>query len=164
MRLLLREAQSRRALGLVENSKDALEEDVAEDVEANAGVGLDAAEALRARDRRKVHVAARDRENLATDRDVEVGECGAAAEDVTTLCAVVGGAGNLLVVGGHDGRGQVEERGAGVGNRVTDAAGRGITGADGVATSGELPEAVGGVDWNVGDGAGVLRAIDVTLR
>lgn len=163
MRLLLSKAESRRAGGLVEDNEHTLEEDVAQNSEANAGVGLDATEARSSSrvDGSVVDVAAWDREGLAANGDMEVGKAGRAAEDVATLLAVVRCAGDLLVVCGDGGSRQVHESGASVGDGVTDAAGGGVAGTHRVATCGEFPEAVGGGHRDVGNGASVLRAVNV---
>ncbi len=75
---------------------------------------------------------------------MEIRERGGAVEDVAALRLVVGCALDLLVVGGDDGGGEVEQGGACVGDGVADAAGGAVGGADAVAAGGELPEAVGG--------------------
>ena len=161
--LLLSETKTRGALRLIEDSVDALEEDVTEDGEANTSVSLDTAEAGRAGGvgGSVVDVRARDDEELATDVDVEGREGGGAGEDVATVSAAALGAGDLGVVGTDSGGGEVEEAGAGVGDRVTDRASSGGGCADAVAASSELPEAVGCGDRDVGDGASVLGAVDV---
>lgn len=89
------ESKSRRALRLIENSKDALQEDIAKDREADAGVSLDATEADRAGERRVADVAARNGEGVATNLHVEVRQVIAAVEDIATLQAVVGRARDL---------------------------------------------------------------------
>lgn len=70
---------------------------------------------------------------------------------------VVGGAGDLLVVGGDNLVVQEEEGGAGVGNTLDGGAG---LRANLVAVGGEFPEALGVVDVGVGQGAGVLGAVN----
>lgn len=153
-------SKTRAALRLVEDSVDTLKEDVTEDRHANTIVGLDTAVASATAGRSKVDVAARDDESLAADSDVEVGQRGAAREDVAALGAAVRRAGDLGVVGLDGGVGDEEEGGASVGDGSADAAGGGGGGADAVATGGELPEALTAVDGDVGDGAGVLGAVD----
>lgn len=161
MRLRLRrESKTRAGLSLVEDGVDTLKEDVTEDRQTDAVVGLDATIASAAAGRSKVDVAARDDESLATDGDVEVGEVGAAGEDVAALGAAVRRAGDLGVVGLDSGVGDEEEGGAGVSDGSADAASGGGGGADAVAAGGELPEALAAVDRDVGDGAGVLGAVD----
>lgn len=129
----------------------------------NASVGLDTTEASGAAgaDRCVVDVAAWDNEGLATNGNVEVWQGGAAWVGVATLLAVVLGALNLRVVGGDDGSWQVQERSTSVSDGRADAAGGGVAGANGVATGGELPEALCVVHWDVGDAAGVLGAVDI---
>ncbi len=160
------EAQTRRASRLVEDRVDGAEEYIAEDVEADAGIGLNATEALAAarRERSVGNFRAWDSESLAADGYVEVWGAAAAGEDVATLVVVVAGTGDLGVVGLDYGRWEVEERSASVGNGGTDAAGGGIVSADGVAACSELPEALRLVDRNVGDRASVLRAVDVAMK
>lgn len=157
---LRRETKTRAALCLVEDGVDGLEEDVAEDGELQAVVGLDAAEALGAAGGGEVDVAAGDDKGLAVDSDVEVGESGGAGEDVAALVAVVGGARDARVVGVDDVVGEEHEGGAGVGDGGADGAGCGGGGSDAVAAGVELPEAVGAVDRSVGDRTGVLGAVN----
>ena len=144
-----------------EHDELALEEDVTVDREPDARITLDTTKALRARrvGRRVVDVAAGHDGAVGADAERDAGQRGAAGKDVTTVRRRVGGAGHLAVVGGDDGGGEVEERGAGVGDGVDAAAGEGA-GADGVSVAGEFPEAVAGVDVYVGDGAGVLGGVD----
>lgn len=101
--LLGGETQLRGRVDLGEDDKLALEEDIAEDGEADSGVALDTAVALRAGDRSVVDVRAGDDKLGATDDGGERRQSGAAGVDVTTLGAGVGSAGDLLVVGSHDG-------------------------------------------------------------
>lgn len=153
-------SKTRAALSLVEDSVNALEEDVTEDRHADTIVGLDTTVASAAAGRSKVDVTARDDESLAADSDVEVGKVGAAREDVAALGAAVRRAGDLGIVGLDGGVGDEEEGGAGVSDGGADAAGGGGGGADAVAAGGELPEALATVHGDVGDGAGVLGAVD----
>lgn len=156
------EAKTRAALSLVEDGVDGLEEDVAEDRKATKTlVGLDTAEAVGSRDGCEVDVRAGNSEDLATNVDVEVRELGRAGEDVATLGVAVGSAGDLTVVCGDGSIRDEEESGAGVGNSLADAA-RGGGGATGAVAAGvELPEALAGVHRDIGDGAGVLGAVNV---
>ena len=98
--LLGSEAESWRAATVIEDGVDGLQEDIAEDVEADASVGLDATEAGRAAggDRSVVDVFAWDGEGLAADGHVEVRWRGAAGEDVSTLRLGQAGALDLGVV------------------------------------------------------------------
>ena len=63
---------------------------------------------------------------------------------------------------------EVEERSASVSDRGADAAAGGVAAtaatADGVTAGGEAPETLRVVDWNVGDAAGVLGAVDVAMK
>ena len=139
----------------------ALEEDVAEDVQAEAVVGLDAAEAGAAagRDGRVVDELAGYGLGDAADGDGEVGQRGRAREDVAALVAVDLGAADLGVVGAGDGSVDVDQGGASVGDAL-DVGADGGGGADRVACGGEAPEALAVVDGGVGDGTGVLGAVD----
>ena len=160
---LLGETETGRALSLVEDGKDALEEDVAEDGEADAGVGLDAAEAggRAGGDGSVVDVRAGNDEDGTADGDGEVGGGAAAGESVATLGAVVAGTGEGLVVGSDGGGGQVHEGGAGVSDGGADAARGAVAGADAVAARGELPETLRVIHGGVGDAAGVLGGVNV---
>ena len=153
-------AETRAALSLIEDSIDALQEDVAKDRLANTIVGLNTTVALIAASGGIVDVATRDDENLAANVDVEVRQSGGAREDVATLRVAVRSAGDLGVVRLDGGVGDEEEGGAGVGDGGADAAGGGGGRAGAVAAGGELPEALAAVDGNVGDGALVLGAVD----
>jgi hypothetical protein len=157
---LRRKSKTRAALGLVEDSVNSLEEDVAKDRELKTVVGLDTSEALSPASGSEVNVAAGDDESLAVDGDVEVGESGGAGEDVAALVAVVRCAGDARVVVVDDVVGEEEEGGAGIGDGGADGAAAGGGGADAVAAGVELPEAVGAVDGGVGDGSGVFGAVD----
>ena len=139
----------------------ALEEDVAEDVQAEAVVGLDAAEAGAAagRDGSVVDELAGHGLGDAADGDGEVGQRGRAREDVAALVAVDLGAADLGVVGAGDGSVDVDQGGASVGDAL-DVGADGGGGADRVACGGEAPEALAVVDGGVGDGTGVLGAVD----
>lgn len=163
--LLRSKAESWRASGLVKNDELGLEENITKNGEANASVWLDTTEASLAAlvDWGVVDVLARDGQGLAADHDVEIWDGSAAWEGVSTLLLVQLGAGDLLVVGVRNLGWEVEESGASVGNGAADvaAAGGRVAGADGVATSGEAPESLGVVDWDVGDASSVLGAVDV---
>ena len=158
---LLSEAQTGRAGGNVVDHVLALEEDVAEDVQAEVVVGLDAAEAGAAagRDGRVVDVLAGHGLGDAADGDGEVGEGGRAREDVAALALVELGAADLGVVGPGDGSVDVDQGGASVSDAL-DAGADGGAGTDRVACGAEAPETIAVVDGGVGDGTGVLGAID----
>lgn len=139
----------------------ALEEDISEDAEANAGVVLDAAEAGRRAvgDGRIVDVLSGHNLVDAADDGGKRGQSGRAGEHVSTVCGGVGGPCDFGVVGFDDGGGEVQQRGAGVANGV-DGGLHDSSGADCVSSRGELPEAVGGVNVDVGQGSGVLGRVD----
>lgn len=153
---LVREADPRGARQLVNNIL-ALQEDIAKDAEPNTIVGLDTAEASRraSLDRGVVDVLSRDALLDAVEGEAEVGQGGRAREHVAAVGGAVGGAGHFSVVGLDDGGGEVQERGARVGDAVDGRLGLGA-GADRVTREGELPPALAGVDVDVGDGARVL--------
>lgn len=138
----------------------ALEEDVAEDAEANAVVGLDAAVAGAAAglDGRVVDVLSRDPLRLAADGQGEVGQSSGARENVSTVGVAVLRARDLGVVGLDDGSGQVEEGGSGVGDAVDGRLSLRAS-ADRVAREVELPPSLAGVHVHVGDVSGVLSAV-----
>ena len=146
---------------VVEDDVLALEEDVAVDGEADAGVGLDAtvAGAAARGDGGVVDVGAGNDGAVAADAECQAGEGGGAGEDVAAVGGRVLRARNLSVVRADEGGGGVDEGGAGVSDGV-DGGRDEAAGAHGVAGTGELPEAVGGVDRHVGDGAGVLRGVE----
>jgi hypothetical protein len=158
---LLGKAEAGGAIAL-EDDVLALEEDVTEDGDTDVGVALETTEAGAGagRERGVVDVLAGDGEFGAADDDAEGGESSRAGERVTTLSCVVLGTADLGVVGADDGLGEVHEGGAGISNGVNGGAASG-TSADRVAGGGELPEAVGGVDVDVGDRAGVLGGVNV---
>jgi hypothetical protein len=139
----------------------ALEEDVAEDVQAEAVVGLDATEAGAAAggDGRVVDELSGHGLGDAADGDGEVGEGGRAREDVAALVVVDLGAADLGVVGFCDGSVDVDQGSASVGDALDAGADSG-GGADRIACGGEAPEALAVVDGGVGDGTGVLGAVD----
>lgn len=104
--------------GAIEDNKRSLESNIAEDVDADARAGLQAAEAGRAarRDRAVVHVGAGDGDSGRADAEGEAGQRAAAWEDVTTVGVAVGRAADLGVVGSDDGGGKVEQGGTGIGD------------------------------------------------
>lgn len=148
--------------GTVEDNVLALQEDVAEDVEANAVARLDTTEASGATglDGRVVDVLSRDALLDAVEDEGEVGEGGRAGEDVAAVGGAVGGTRDLGVVGLYDRVREVEKGGTGVGDAV-DGRGDGGAAADGVAAEAELPPALRGVDVGVGERTGVLGTVDV---
>ena len=146
--------------GRVEDDILALEEDVTKDGEADTSVGLDTTEAGGACCRGEVDVGSGNGVLGAGDDDANRRESGRAREGVSTLAVVVLGTGDLGVVGGDSGLGQVEEGGAGVSDGI-DGGGDGGAAADGVTGGSELPESVGRVDVDVADGTGVLGGVNL---
>lgn len=146
------------ALG-VEDGVLGLQEDVTEDGEAEARVALDTAVAGGAAggDGGVVDDGAGHDGIVGADGDGEVGQGGGAVEDVAAILRALLSAGDLLVVGSDDIGGEHHEGGAGVGNTLDGGAGGA---ADLVAIRGEHPEALRAVDGLVGNGAGVLGAVD----
>jgi hypothetical protein len=159
---LLREAELGRVAAHLVDNVLALEEDVAEDVDANVGAVLDAAEACRRaiRDWGVVDVFTRDCLLHTANRDAEVRECGAARENVSALCRVVLSSADFCVVGLENGGVDVDQSCAGV-EDTADAGLGGSTGADAVAGCAEAPEALAGVGGDVGDGSSVLGGVNV---
>lgn len=145
----------------IEDNELALEEDVPEDVDADAGVGLEAAEAGRAArvGGGVVDVRARDGGVIAADGEGDGREGGATRVGVAALGLVVLGAGDAAVVGSDDGVVEEEQGGAGVGDGVADGAAGGAA-VDAVAVGCEAPEAAAAVDGDVGDCAGVGGVVD----
>jgi len=155
------ETETRSGLSLVEDGKDRLEEDVAEDGEAHAGVWLEATEAQRAADWSVVEKRTGDDEWLAANHDSEVWKNGVAREDPATDLAVVLSTWNLGVVVVDDLLWEVEKGSAGVSDGLADALLDKSVVADFVAASVEHPVAAGALNWNVGKSAGVLAGVDV---
>jgi hypothetical protein len=100
----------------VEDDVLALEEDISEDGESQAGVALDTTEAGRAAvsDGGVVDVFTGNDSVVATDDGSEGRKTSGAGEDITTVFVAVLGSGNLLVVVGNDAVIKQEEGGAGV--------------------------------------------------
>lgn len=161
LRWLGSEAELRGA-STAEDDELGLEEDVAEDGEANARVALDAAEAGgRAGGQRGIlDVRAGHDSAVGADAQGDAGQRGCARKGVATLRRVVLGARDFRVVGADDRGGQVEQSGTRVGDAVDRSRGEG-TAADGVSVAREFPEAVGGVDIDVCDGTRVLARVNV---
>lgn len=99
-----RKAQLRAGVS-IKDDELALEEDVPKDIDANAGVGLDAAEAGRAArvGGGVVDVRARDGGCVAADGEGDGRKGGVAGVGVAALGLVVLGAGDAAVVGSDDG-------------------------------------------------------------
>ena len=114
--------QLRRPVGIAVDNELALNPDVTEDGEADAGVALDAAEALAGSGGRGVvDVGAGDGAGVGADGEANVREGGAAGEDVSTVGLAVGRALDGGVVGGDDGVVGEEEGGSGVGDGLEGA-------------------------------------------
>ena len=158
--LLVRKTEPGRAGALVEDDVLRLEEDITVDGEADLRVALDASKALLTGrvHRSVVDVAARNDGIVAADSEGEVGEGGAAVEDIASLLGIVGGAGDLLVVGVDDRVIDEHERGARIGD--TGAGRHGSARADGGAVGREGPEALAVVHCRVryvGVGVGAVQ-------
>ena len=156
-------AKSWRAAAVIEDSVDSLQENITEDVEADASVSLDTSEASRASgsDWRVVDVLAWNGEGLAANGYVEVWWGGRAWEGVSTLRLVKAGTLNLAVVRLDSAGWEVEERSASVSNGGAEAAGSRVVATCGRATSSELPKTLRVVHWNICDGTRVLGAVNV---
>lgn len=113
-------------------------------------------------DGRKVDGAAGNHGHVrASDPDAKVRQGAGAREGVTPDVRVVLGALDLAVVGLRDGVVDEHERGAGVGDGGARARVPLLLAVDAEAVRRELPEALGGVDGDVGERAGVLGTVDV---
>lgn len=143
----------------VKDDVGGLERDVAEDVDADAGAGLDAAEAGAAAVGGVVDVGAGDDDAGGADAEGEVGQGRAAGEHVAAGRVVVLGPRDLRPVGADDGAGEVQKGCAGVGDAV-DAARLEGAAAHGVAGRAKLPETLARAHCRVCDGAGVLGGVD----
>lgn len=115
--LLIGPADPRRSTA-VKDHKRRLKSNIAEDIDTQSTAALDSSEASGAgsRDLSVVDVSWGDGELAASDAKGEAGDGRAAGEGVAAVVAVVGGPGDLSVVGRHDGAGQVQESSAGVGD------------------------------------------------
>ena len=128
------------------------------DAKPNPRIRLNASKALTPAVRAKVHIAPWHRMARSSNRDTKVRQRSGTREDPATSRSAVGRAADGLVVLAHDGSGEVEERGARVGNRSADCSGGG-GGADAVAAGAEFP--VGFLrDGRVGQSTGVFGAVD----
>ena len=134
----------------VEDDVLALEEDVAKDAEANASVALDATEASTITVRSVVDVSTWDSVGNTTNHNTKVRKGSIARERVATSRFAVLSTADLLVVSSDNGAVNVEEGGASVSNSINGGALGGST-ADRVTGGRELPEALGGLDVDVGD-------------
>lgn len=139
----LRRKPKSRARRTVKDDKLALEEDITKDREADAGVGLDTAEAGSSRsvNRSVIDVATWHDGLVSANTEGDAGENGAASIGVTTLSGVERGARDLGVVGLDDGGGEVEEGGSGIGDGINVNALEPCV-ADRVAVACKFPETV----------------------
>jgi len=160
--LLLTESDSRGALGSVEDDILALQEDVAKDCIPDTGIRLDTTEAGRGatRDRRIIHIRARNSTSLSANYDREIREVSVAWECVATLGIIIDRAVNLVIVSGNDVVIDEKERSASVGNAGKRARARRSAVADGVAVSGERPETFAVIDVGICEFAGELGSVD----
>ena len=152
-----------RGSGIVEDNVLALEEDIAKNVNADPGTGLETTEAGGASGvgGGVIEVAAGDDGAVGADAESQTGESGGAGEYVAAVGVGILRAGHLAVVGRHDSSRGVDEGGASIGDGV-DGRGSESARSDGIAGAGEFPEALSGGDWNVGDRTGVLGRVDET--
>lgn len=145
----------------IEDDEGGLEGDIAEDGEADAAVVLDTAvaAAVCAVNGRVVDVAARNGDGGLADAEAEVGKVGVAGEDISTVDSVVAGSLDSGVVSVDDVGGEKHQGGASVSDAADGVCRVGV-GANLVAGRVEGPEAVGAVDGNVLDVAGVSSLVD----
>jgi hypothetical protein len=146
---LLSKADSRATAGLVKDSVLALQEDIAKDAKGQPGVLLDTAVAIAATVLRIVDVAARHSVLCSANDKRERRQAGAAREDIDALTGVVLRAADLAIVRAHDRWRKEEQCGASIGNAL-NACRMGCA-PDCIASSGELPEAIGSIDRRVGN-------------
>ena len=157
----LRRKPQTRAARSIENHKLALEEDISEDVEADALARLNASKAGRPAvvNRRIVDVRAWDGGLVSADLKADVRQGGAAGIGVAALGLVKFGTADGFVVGGYDGVIDEQKCGARVGDSVDAVAVDGAV-AYCVAGGGKGPKALGAVDGDVDNVAGVRTVID----
>ena len=138
----------------------ALEENITENAETNARVGLDTTEAsVAVAGGSKVDVVTRNDSIVATNLDIEVRKSGAAIKDVSTVGAGVLGSVDLAIVVRDDAVVEEDKGGASVSNGGEGAAASaGAT--NGVAVGSELPESLAVVNGGVGKVTGVLGGVD----
>lgn len=152
-----------RLVTRIKHRKCRLERHATPDIHAQTRTALDPTiAALRSAGQRAiVDVLAGDVELSSPNGEGECRKSGRAGEGVAAAGAACGGGGtgDLAVVGRDDGRGQVDEGGARVGDAV-DGGGGEVVVADGVAGGREGPVARVRVDGRVGDGAGVFGGVD----
>jgi len=154
-----------RLVTCIKHGKRRLERHSSPDIHAETRTALDPTITVRRAgcQRAIVDVLAGDVELGGPNRKGERWEVRRAGEGETTTGAACGGSGarDLAVVGGDDGRGEVDEGGARVGDAV-DGRGGEIVIPNGVARRREGPVARIRVDGRVGDGAGVFGGVDET--
>lgn len=162
MRCLRLGSEAKLEVVTIENNVLALEENITENAETNARVGLDTTVASTAAASGSiVDVVTRNDSRVATNLDSEVRKTSTAVKDVSTFGAGVLGTVNLAIVVGDDAVVEEDEGGTGVGNSGEGAAARaGVTNR--VSVGSELPESLAAVDVGVDEVAGVLGGVDET--
>ena len=157
----LRSKAKLRGSSTVKDNELRLEENVAIDAEANPCISLDAAKAGAATGRCVDNVASGNDSAVGPNTKGDAGKSRRTREGITSLVGVVFRARDFGVVGRDNVAGKVEESRAGVGDGI-NGCGCKCTGANRIAVGSKLPEAIGSVHVDVGDGTGVLRSINVT--
>jgi len=138
-----------------------LERNASPDINPHVRTALQPPKARRRAQRRRpiVDKLARDGKLLAAHAKREPRQVRAAGKHVPAVGARVGRARNGLIVGGHDGGGQVQQRGAGIGD-ADDVSGVPGLGADREAGRGPAPVAGVAVDGDVREVSGVFGGVD----
>ena len=148
--------------GGIEHTVVGVEEDITVDVLGSTADGLDTTEAAAGgRGSSKVKQRAGDGGSVVTDGEGQVGEGGAAVEDVAAIGLGVGRAGDLPVVGSNGVIRHQDEGGSSIGDTgETTHGARGATNT--VAGRWVLPETVAAVNIGIGEGASVLGRVGCT--
>lgn len=150
--------EAKTGAGRVEHNVLALQEDVTEDGETNARVGLNATQTGGAdTGRTVVDQGAGNNSSVPVDHNAEVGQRGRAGEDVSTSRLAVLSTADLRVVLADNGAGEEQQGGTGVSDTAEASAG---AAAGLVAGDAEAPETLGAVHVGVGQGALVLGGVD----
>jgi hypothetical protein len=136
-----------------------LKQNVAVDRETNSVIRLNAAIAFRARDRSIVHVRTRDNAAIWANAEGEIGKRRAAGENISSFAVGIFSSRNLGVVCGNHGVWEKKERGASISNGI-NAERLEAARADCVPATGELPEAVFGIDGSVANAASVFGRVN----
>ena len=159
--ILRGKAKSGSTSRIIKDDELRLEEDVTEDGLSDAGIALETTEAAPAfGSGGVVHEVAGHNGRVAFDLEGQIGEGGAAREDVSTVGLAVGRSRHLRIVVRHEVVGQEEKRSSRVSDGG-DALADGRSGADRVSAAGKAPEALGVVHRGVGDVASVLARVNV---